>query len=69
MIKTFKITKAGVISRHFISNLPFHNFTSVVHVSNKKHIFSDRFNMQSFKRNQKKIKSDHMNIWYFSVIN
>lgn len=66
-VKPLKITKAGIISRHFISltNLQSLNFTTLVHVSSEKHMFWAGFNMQNFKRN---LARNQKNIWYFSLI-
>lgn len=67
-VKPLKITKVGIISRHFISltNLMSLNFTALVHRSREKLRFSAGFNTKNFKRN---LARGQNNIWYLMLLN
>lgn len=64
-VKPLKITKAGIISMHLISQISFLNFTVLFHADSDKFMSSTGSNMQNCRRN---IAREQKNIWYFSVI-
>lgn len=64
-VKPLKITKAGIISRHLVSQITFLNSTALFYANSEKCMSSTGCNMQNCRRN---IARQQKNIWYFGVI-